>query len=353
MTPTRFRSNGFLLLASVLVLSSCSLFGGGTGGGDASSSSSVSSVNFVPTPNVTYTGTVETMEASIYMEGTHRLSLTRGGFILLSAADQGMDLDRYIGMEVEVRGSVRPTVEGDAVHMQVTEVVVLDAMSSSAASENTDRFCGGIAGIACPAGQECVDDPSDTCDPENGGADCGGVCVPITEASSSSVAAVSSSTTITPRSSSSAPASVASSAISSSQPPANANEESIVLMASQDYSGSLWTQQYCTSHIAFCIPAHKNWYYKSFGATTNNLWHVEFDMQSVENLNQGPIVLNLVDSTVEAAGGVDGRLQTHGSQVIGYKAWTDDTHFELIADARLSAAVSYMLARITPYNPEE
>jgi hypothetical protein len=37
-------------------------------------------------------------------------------------------------------------------------------------------FCGGIAGIPCPAGQECVDDPSDDCDPNNGGADCGGIC---------------------------------------------------------------------------------------------------------------------------------------------------------------------------------
>lgn len=37
-------------------------------------------------------------------------------------------------------------------------------------------FCGGFAGIQCPEGQVCVDDPNDDCDPENGGADCGGVC---------------------------------------------------------------------------------------------------------------------------------------------------------------------------------
>lgn len=39
------------------------------------------------------------------------------------------------------------------------------------------EFCGGIAGIACAEGLTCVDDPSDECDPENGGADCGGICV--------------------------------------------------------------------------------------------------------------------------------------------------------------------------------
>lgn len=38
--------------------------------------------------------------------------------------------------------------------------------------------CGGIAGIPCEGDAECVDDPSDDCDPEQGGADCGGICVP-------------------------------------------------------------------------------------------------------------------------------------------------------------------------------
>ena len=39
-------------------------------------------------------------------------------------------------------------------------------------------FCGGFAGVACPSGFACVDDPSDSCDPAAGGADCGGMCVP-------------------------------------------------------------------------------------------------------------------------------------------------------------------------------
>ena len=38
-------------------------------------------------------------------------------------------------------------------------------------------FCGGIAGFPCPEGQKCIDDPSDDCDPNRGGADCGGICV--------------------------------------------------------------------------------------------------------------------------------------------------------------------------------
>ena len=38
------------------------------------------------------------------------------------------------------------------------------------------QFCGGIAGIKCPSGLTCVDNPNDSCDPKHGGADCGGIC---------------------------------------------------------------------------------------------------------------------------------------------------------------------------------
>ena len=38
------------------------------------------------------------------------------------------------------------------------------------------KRCGGIAGFQCDSGDICVDDPNDDCDPNNGGADCMGVC---------------------------------------------------------------------------------------------------------------------------------------------------------------------------------
>lgn len=44
-------------------------------------------------------------------------------------------------------------------------------------SQHLTRSCGGFAGLACPKGQLCLDDPNDDCDPEQGGADCIGVCV--------------------------------------------------------------------------------------------------------------------------------------------------------------------------------
>ncbi|SEO38064.1 Kazal-type serine protease inhibitor family protein [Nitrosovibrio sp. Nv6] len=40
------------------------------------------------------------------------------------------------------------------------------------------KSCGGIAGIPCPQGKTCIDDPSDDCDPKRGGADCPGICEP-------------------------------------------------------------------------------------------------------------------------------------------------------------------------------
>ena len=41
----------------------------------------------------------------------------------------------------------------------------------------TGRFCGGFGGFPCPEGYACIDDPSDDCDPQRGGADCSGICV--------------------------------------------------------------------------------------------------------------------------------------------------------------------------------
>jgi hypothetical protein len=51
------------------------------------------------------------------------------------------------------------------------------SVESTGECEPAPTLCGGIAGIPCPNGQTCVDDPSDDCDPDRGGADCGGVCV--------------------------------------------------------------------------------------------------------------------------------------------------------------------------------
>jgi len=51
------------------------------------------------------------------------------------------------------------------------------SVSDDGPCETPPPFCGGFGGIQCPAGLECIDDPNDNCDNNNGGADCGGICV--------------------------------------------------------------------------------------------------------------------------------------------------------------------------------
>ena len=45
-----------------------------------------------------------------------------------------------------------------------------------AASTPAAKSCGGFTGTPCGAGETCIDDPSDSCDPAHGGADCPGIC---------------------------------------------------------------------------------------------------------------------------------------------------------------------------------
>ncbi|PTN13000.1 Kazal-type serine protease inhibitor domain protein [Nitrosomonas aestuarii] len=49
--------------------------------------------------------------------------------------------------------------------------------SSAYGNQEPKQMCGGIAGFLCPDGMKCIDDPSDDCDPTQGGADCPGICV--------------------------------------------------------------------------------------------------------------------------------------------------------------------------------
>lgn len=53
---------------------------------------------------------------------------------------------------------------------------VPDLPGQCVAAPQKPQTCGGIAGLPCPAGQTCVDNPNDNCDPANGGADCSGIC---------------------------------------------------------------------------------------------------------------------------------------------------------------------------------
>jgi hypothetical protein len=116
----------------------------------------------------------------------------------------------------------------------------------------------------------------------------------------------------------------------------------VAAMAEEDLAPARWTQQYCSAHIGFCIAIHKNWYYKSFGATSSVLWHVEVGTRAVEDLGDGPLIVNLATGDLSSLGVTDGTVRERGGKVIGYRTWSDNRHFEISADASLRDAVSYI-----------
>ncbi len=353
-----------LVVVLCLGLTACNFSSQTPSDTSSSSSSSSEDAGDLVTHNVSYTGTIDELGMTTYQQGTHRLMLENGQFLILESTDSNLNLNTYLGKTVEIRGSLQPTVEAGGMLLRAEEVIVLGITASSSASPESSSsqgrtMCGGIAGLPCDDGQTCKDDPSDSCDPLQGGADCSGICVSDTatessssETRSSSVmsSAVRSSVMQVSSKSMMTSSSVVASSQSSVAGDSAAIEQQNVIMAKQTYDqDSLWTQKYCTSHIAFCVPVHKNWYFKSFGATTSNLWHVELGMSDIVELGDGAIILNLVSGSSASMQAQSGQIKTQGSDVIGFMDWEDGTHFEIIADVRLKAAVSYMLAHITPY----
>ena len=117
---------------------------------------------------------------------------------------------------------------------------------------------------------------------------------------------------------------------------------SVTLMLGEDYSAAQWTQQYCSGHVGFCVPVHRNGYFKSFGATASVLWHVEIGPKPVEELGDGPVVVDLKSVDLSETGKADGDVVVIGGKVIGYRAWSDHRHFEISADAALKDPVLYI-----------
>lgn len=278
--------------------------------GDSDSSSSASSRRSVSsvreTNNVSYQGIVRPAGISIFMEGTHRLELDTEKFILLES--DSIDLNGYVGESVQVFGSIRPTAESDAVIMTVTDISL---QHSSAESISSD---------------ESSDDSSTS-----------------SESSVSSEESSESSTTTSE-----------SAASSSDSLPAysEAFDARIAAMASEDVTPARWTQLYCTSHIGFCIPVHKNWWFQSFGATSTDFWHVEMNNEPLDTIHDGPIAVRLVPGTVASVGAEDGQVLTKGNTVTGYRSWTDGRHFEIVGDVRLESSIRYITDSLQVYTEE-
>ena len=121
-------------------------------------------------------------------------------------------------------------------------------------------------------------------------------------------------------------------------------------MSKDDLAMGQWTQQYCTSHIGFCIPVHRNWWFKSFGTTTSYLWHVEVSPEELQGLGDGPLVINLISGGIPASD--DTTFKGQGDFVVGLRSWTENRHFEITAQKELRSAVEYMTKNLTVYEAQ-
>lgn len=253
---------------------------------------------------VTYEGTLAPAGISIYMEGSHRLIMDDGEFLLLES--ENVDLNGYVGETVSVTGDVRSTVEAGGLIMDVTDIA-LSKVESSASVSSSSQARSAPSSAAASSGLSSRTPPSST-----------------------------------PSSTVPSPASVASSA-----PPGNAGQTSAqtLAMAKDDLSGEQWSQQYCSPHIGFCIPVHRNWWFKSFGATTSYLWHLEVSPEELQDLGDGPLVVNLVTGNLPASD--DETFKGQGDFVVGLKTWTENRHFEITAPQELRSAVEYITKNLT------
>jgi len=73
--------------------------------------------------------------------------------------------EKYYGCEADEACVDDPYVEGCGMACDRPGICV-----------KKSSHCGGFAGFRCNGGK-CVDDPTDSCDPNAGGADCMGICV--------------------------------------------------------------------------------------------------------------------------------------------------------------------------------
>lgn len=261
------------------------------------------------TLGVSYQGIVSDAGISIYMQGSHRLTMPDDSFVLLQSDD--IDLDAYLGKEVEIYGDARNSVEGDLTVVTVTDIVVLsEGSASSITSSEMSSLSSELTSSSLAASSIASSKAKSS--------------VPRSSLAASSVR----------------PAPVASSSS------LDAHTSRTQAMAKANMAPANWTRMVCAPQAGFCFPIHKNWYYNSFGATTSYLWHVEVSSEPIESLGQGPLVVNLVAGASANSGGVDGQVLLKGDMIVGYKDWNGN-HFEVVAPAALESAVRYLTSQIT------
>ncbi len=304
-----------------------------TGGVSSLASSSVpvpvASSSLSSVVQVSYEGVIKKADVSIYMEGTHRLYTDNTGALILLQS-HAISLDDYLNSRVLVTGTAQPTAESGGTIVTVTDVQWLGAASSEG------------SGALVPVLSSSETSSSSSVLPSSAAS---------SEASSRSKSSSSRPAASSSSRSSSSQSSMASSA-GSAQGGSSLADSRARTMAKAKVDAADFTQEYCSRHVSFCIPLHRNWYYVSFGATTTYLWHLEVSSEEIDNLGDGPLIVNLVSGSLDPSI-ADGSVVQQGDFVIGYRAWTNGRHFEITAPAILKTAVQFITQNLSVYQPAD
>ncbi len=314
-------------LSLLLAVATCSTLAGcwwdTPASDDGTVSSSSSSQSSVQTRPVTYEGLLQRTGVGRVTGGTHFLALVQGGVIALTS--DTLPLDAYVDEMIKVDGAERQSAEGyPLVNVTKLEVVPQDLplIESSSSAMSSSSLSSSEQAVSSAAASSSVAPPP----PARSSA--APIVMPV---ASSSKAAVSS---VAP-----APVPAASSAAASSVSADEAMQRRTQLMVKANMSASSFTQTYCSTHVGFCIPVHKNWYYVSFGANTTALWRLEVSAEEIENVGDGVIVVTLVNGPI---GGNDGSVTTSSTEAVGLRAWTGGRHFQIRGPIALRAAIEVM-----------
>lgn len=292
------------------------------------SSSSISSPSMASSTVVE--GMLEKAGIGIYMEGTHRLQMDDGTFLLLRSSD--VRLDDYVDSRVSVTGQLQPTVEQGAMIMTVSAISRIEPSAMPEVLMESNE-----AGSSSPAAVADVEEPSSSSSSNSSIRPL--VNPPRTPPASSSSSDVSTTVLVGIDESESSSSSAASS--QAAQP------TSLKAIAKESVDTGHFTTKYCSSYIGFCLPLHKNWYYQSFAANVAPyLWHVEVGNTAIEEAGQGVIIVNLVSGPLE---GPEGVAVEQGDFVVASRQWTGNRHFEVTGPKDVRTAVEYMANGLEVY----
>jgi hypothetical protein len=305
-----------------LLLTGCSFgLSGPSSGSDQSSSVSSAEVSMLE--EISYEGTVVSVDPSSPDEGTYRLSLGDGQYLSLESSV--LDLSSFLGKDVKATGTVRSTLDGTSRIMRVDSVqTVTDQVESSEAPLMVGITIGDTSSSSIPSLMSSSEAVS----------------------SLSTASAYSSSRASLPPPPPPLPPTLPSASSAGTQTDVSLKAAS---MARSGFDAARWTQQYCSSHIGFCVPIHRNWWFKSFGAAAGTLWHVEISSEEISASGDSPISVDFISGSLP--GGVtDGAVSEQDGIVTGYRAWTGQRHFEIKAPLVLKAAVEFMTTNLKTYD---